>query len=185
MQGGKHTCRSKRHPRLLRSKSRHCSSRMRAILTAFQTIRGTYTPDMTRQFDRNDGRLHTGGLRCAAINTRSGHETHSIWRTRGGEAGRAAGRSDPALCLELCFGLLRGVFWKRRSGAAATEADEWPRLHAASCKPTGALGTAHPPPEQDRLCRTQLSRSRGRKRHAASFRASAVLQSHILAGGAK
>jgi FMN-dependent dehydrogenase len=62
----------------------------------FQTIRGTYTPDTTRQFDRNDGRLYTGGLRCAAINTRSGHETHSIWRTGGGEAGRAVGRSDPA-----------------------------------------------------------------------------------------
>jgi hypothetical protein len=46
-------------------------------------------PDKTRQFDRNDGRLHTGGVRCAAINTRSGHETHSIWRTGGGEAGHS------------------------------------------------------------------------------------------------
>jgi len=37
----------------------------------------------TRQLDRNDGRLHTGGLRCAAINTRSGHEL-----IRFGELGR-------------------------------------------------------------------------------------------------
>jgi len=51
MQGGKHTCRSERHPRLLRSESRHCSSRMRAIRTAFQTIRGTHAPDKTGQFD--------------------------------------------------------------------------------------------------------------------------------------
>jgi L-rhamnose mutarotase len=85
------SCRSRRRPRLLRSESRHCSSRMRAIRTAFQTIRGTHGPEKTRQFDRNDGRLHTGGLRCAAINTRSEHETHSIWRTRSGEAGRAVG----------------------------------------------------------------------------------------------
>src|SRR2546425_7285446 len=57
--GGKHTCRSERHPRLLRSKSRHCSSRMRAIRTAFQTTRGTYTPDMTRRSEEHTSELQS------------------------------------------------------------------------------------------------------------------------------